>query len=113
LDKRPGDTAFVAYKNAVATMTALHANFRLSGDGEYLGLFHPQGILLDEIMYCTQASDVSYGRSTRRARALALFWRANARQPNSLYGSVWMETPGEPVFSLARRVLPNPAECCT
>ncbi len=63
-DKQPGDTAFVAFKNTVATMTALHASFKLSGEGEYIGLFDPQGNLVDELKYCTQTDDVSYGRSS-------------------------------------------------
>lgn len=108
LDKRPGDTAFVAYKNAVATMSALHANFRLSGDGEYLGLLDPQGTLLDEITYCVQTSDVSYGRSTTEPAQWLYFGEPTPGVANSPYGSVWMETPGEPIFSLQEGFYPSP-----
>ncbi len=100
LDKRPGDTAFVAHKNAVATMTALHTGFRLSGDGEYLGLFDKQGKLVDEVTYCTQANDVSYGRSPAAPALWLYFGEPTPGKPNSPYGSATMETPGEPVFSL-------------
>lgn len=100
LDKRPGDTAFVAYKNAVETMSALHAGFRLSGDGEYLGVFNPQGNLMDEVTYCTQANDVSFGRSTATPAQWLYFGEPTPGAANSPYGSALMETPGEPVFSL-------------
>ncbi len=108
LDKRPGDTAFVAYKNAVATMTALHANFRLSGDGEYLGLFNSQGNPADEIMYCTQANDVSYGRSAAAPSLWLYFGEPTPGAANSPYGSATMETPGEPAFSLSEGFYPTP-----
>ena len=99
-DKRPGDTAFVAYKNATATMTALHAGFRLSGDGEYLGLYNPQGNLMDAITYCVQAGDVSYGRNATDPSQWLYFGEPTPGAPNSPYGSALMETPGTPVFSL-------------
>ncbi len=107
-DKRPGDTAFVTYKNAVATMTALHASFRLSGDGEYLGLFNPQGVLADEITYSVQAGDVSYGRSATNPSLWLYFGEPTPGAPNSPYGSATMETPGEPVFSLPEGFYPTP-----
>lgn len=99
-DKRPGDTAFVAYKNATATMTALHAGFRLSGDGEYLGLYNPQGNLMDAITYCVQAGDVSYGRNETEPSQWLYFGEPTPGAPNSPFGSALMETPGTPVFSL-------------
>ncbi len=108
LDKRPGDTAFVAYKNAVATMTALHANFRLSGDGEYLGLFSPQGSLLDELTYCIQTSDVSYGRCPIDPWNWVYFSDPTPGKDNTLYGSAQMETPAEPEFSLPEGFYPTP-----
>ncbi|MCA0238271.1 MAG: CotH kinase family protein [Bacteroidetes bacterium] len=107
-DKRPGDTAFVAYKNATATMSALHAGFRLSGDGEYLGLYNPQGNLMDEITYCVQAGDVSYGRSTANPSQWIYFGEPTPGAANSPFGSASMETPGTPVFSLAEGFYDTP-----
>ena len=107
-DKRPGDTAFVAFKNAVTTMTALHANFRLSGDGEYIGLFDPQGNPVDEITYCIQANDISFGRSTADPSQWLYFGEPTPGAANSPYGSTLMETPGEPVFSLQEGFYPTP-----
>lgn len=108
LDKRPGDTAFVAYKNALATMTALHLGFRLSGDGEYIGLFNLQGELEDETTYCVQTSDISFGRSSTDPVQWLYFGEPTPGFSNSPYGSATMETPGEPVFSLAEGFYPAP-----
>lgn len=107
-DKRPGDTTFVAYKNAVTTMTALHANFRLSGDGEYLGLFNPQGKLVDEVTFYTQTDDVSFGRDPSSPSRWLYFSEPTPGAPNSAYGSATMETAGAPGFSLAEGFYPAP-----
>lgn len=101
LNKHPGDTAFVAYKNATATMTASHAGFRLSGDGEYLGVYNAQGNLIDAVTYFTQANDVSFGRSAGNPSQWLYFGEPTPGAANSVYGSEKMETPGEPVFSLS------------
>jgi len=42
---------------------ALHANFRLDADGDYLGLYNSQGVLIDEIILPPQTEDHSYGRN--------------------------------------------------
>jgi hypothetical protein len=107
-DKHPGDTAFVPFKNAVMTMTALHANFRLSGDGEYVGLFSPQGNLVDEVTYCTQAGDVSFGRNPADLQQWVYFGEPTPGTANSPYASATMEMPGEPVFSLPEGFYPTP-----
>jgi len=107
-DKRPGDTAFIDYKNAVAAITALHANFSLSGDGEYIGLFSPQGSLVDEVTYCTQASDVSHGRSLVEPSQWLYFGEPTPSAANAPYGSATMQTPGEPEFSLTEGFYPTP-----
>ncbi len=106
-DKRPGDTAFIPHKNSVQTITGLHANFRLSGDGEYIGLFDPQGSLVDERSYCTQANDVSYGRSPIMPSEWLYFGEATPNAANSAYGSALMETAAEPVFSLSEGFYPG------
>lgn len=42
--------------------TSNHCNFKLSKDGEKIGLFSPVGELLDSVFYENQNTDVSYGR---------------------------------------------------
>mgnify|MGYP000355470472 CR=1 FL=1 len=107
-DKHPGDTAFVAYKKAVATMTAPHAGFRLSGGGEYLGLFNAQGNPVDEVTYYTQAGDVSFGRDPATPTQWLYFGEPTPGAPNSPYGSALMEMAGDPVFSLPEGFYPAP-----
>ncbi|MBL7828542.1 MAG: lamin tail domain-containing protein, partial [Saprospiraceae bacterium] len=100
-DKQPGDTAYVVYKNMVATMSGLHANFRLSADGEHLALFNPQGVLVDDLVFCTQTDDISYGTSAFNPTALHYFAEPTPGAPNSAFSSPTMEQPGEPLFSLS------------
>lgn len=42
--------------------TGLHTNFKLSADGESVGLFSPQQELVDSVTFDVQLLDVSYGR---------------------------------------------------
>jgi hypothetical protein len=42
--------------------TGNHANFKLSGDGESIGLFDPSVQLIDTLTYGLQQTDVSFGR---------------------------------------------------
>jgi len=45
------------------TDAGLHANFKLSADGEEIGLFDSDGItLIDSITFSDQTADISYGR---------------------------------------------------
>jgi hypothetical protein len=46
----------------VATNRDLHANFALSRDGEQIGLFDPNGVLIDGFTFGPQTNDVSFGR---------------------------------------------------
>jgi len=41
----------------------LHADFKLSAAGEELGLYNPDGLVIDFIIFPEQATDVSYGRN--------------------------------------------------
>ena len=42
----------------------MHTNFKLSSSGEDIGLFDPNGNLLDGLTYLEQTVDVSYGRAS-------------------------------------------------
>ena len=45
-----------------ATSAGWHTNFRLSGSGEYVGLFGPDGQVVDAVTFEEQEVDVSLGR---------------------------------------------------
>lgn len=42
--------------------TALHANFKLSGGGEAVGLFDAAGAVVDSVTFGEQTTDISFGR---------------------------------------------------
>jgi len=44
--------------------TGLHASFKLSGEGEAIGLFDPTGAVVDTVIYTAQRSDLSTGRAS-------------------------------------------------
>jgi hypothetical protein len=92
----------------MATMTSLHANFSLSGDGEYIGIFNNQGNLVDEIHFGVQTSDVSFGISATNASQWLYFGEVSLGSINSLFGSALMESPGEPLFSLTEGFYSDP-----
>jgi len=52
----------VFYANKDTASSVLNLNFKLSGDGEQIGLWDAQEILLDGITFVEQIADVSYGR---------------------------------------------------
>ena len=100
LDLWPGQMAFVPFRNTTTTMTACHANFKLSGDGEYIGVFDPQGVLLDQLTYGVQTSDVSYGLDATEHLTWQYFSEPTPGATNSLYGSALMVAASAPEFSL-------------
>ena len=59
----PGDFLLVwASGRDQVTPEGWHTGFRLRRGGEYVGLFHPDGQLVDEVMFGAQVADVSLGR---------------------------------------------------
>ena len=56
----PGDFLII-WADGLDTLN-LHTSFKLSADGEELGLFSPTSELIDSITFTSQETDVSYGR---------------------------------------------------
>jgi hypothetical protein len=50
--------------------TALHVNFKLSQSGESIGLFAPNGALMDWVTFGAQSTDISEGRGANGAPTL-------------------------------------------
>jgi hypothetical protein len=50
------------YANKNETASVLNLNFKLSGDGEQIGLWDPQMVILDTLTYQEQFTDTSFGR---------------------------------------------------
>lgn len=64
----------------------LSVNFRLSRDGEYLGLFGPDGALIDELIFPPQRRDISYGRHPLDLDEWRFFRRPTPGERNSALG---------------------------
>ncbi len=61
----------------------LHVNFRLSGDGEQVGLFDPNGRLIDGLTFGVQTANVSVGRfPDGGGEPTTAFQVATPRRPN-------------------------------
>ncbi len=83
----------------------LHANFRLSGDGETIVLSNADGTVLDQITYGEQTDDISYGRfpnGTGDFQTMTpTFSAENTEGTTATSSPAWME--------LGLTVSPNPA----
>ena len=65
----------------------LHANFSLAKGGEAIGLFAPDGTLIDGVAFGAQTSDVSQGRFPDGASSIFFMTNATPRTTNVLPGS--------------------------
>ncbi len=99
-NKLPGDTAFSVYRNTQITVEGLHANFRLSSEGEYLGLFNPQEELVHEMTFGVQSDDLSYGRNPQNPTEWVYFSEPTPGTINSAYGAAALVYAGDPEFSI-------------
>lgn len=99
-DKHPGDTAFSIYRNTGITVENLHANFKLSSEGEYLGLFNPQEELVHEIIFGVQSDDLSYGRNPQNPTQWVYFSEPTPGTVNSSYGAASLIYASDPEFSI-------------
>lgn len=73
-----------------ATLTGLHTNFKLSGNGEVLVLSNASGVLVDQLDYtlAPQLPDISYGRQTDGAAVWAYFATPTPASSNNASPSV-------------------------
>ncbi len=101
LDLRPGDQAFVPYRNLTTTMTACHADFKLSGDGEYIGVFNAQGTAVDELTYGVQTSDIAFGVAPNDPDSWLYFSEPTPGEPNTAFASPLMTSADAPAASLS------------
>ena len=66
--------------------TGLHSNFKLTKDGEEIGLYNADTLLIDSIIYSFQETDISMGRTVDGSNGLSFFptptpGSSNATQP--------------------------------
>ena len=99
-DKNKGDTAWCFIRNITITTSAFHLNFRLSGEGEYLGLFDPGENTIDELITGKQLYDVSYGRNPASPDQWLWYGDVTPGKANPAEGAVLPVFASEPEFSL-------------
>jgi hypothetical protein len=88
---------FASDKNGILAGGELHANFKLSADGEYLGLIATDGVTVIDAYtpsFPAQVEDVSYGRAMQAAigstTVIANGAQARAWVPtSSIYDATW------------------------
>src|ERR1043166_4623069 len=79
---------FASGKNRTNNLNALHTNFQLNKDGEFLALVDPQTNVVSQFYpkYPAQFTDVSYGRDLGDLNVLGYFITPTPRAPNSTKG---------------------------
>lgn len=78
--------------------TSVHTNFKLSRNGEFLGLYSPSAAAIDTITFGYQYDDISYGRLADTLSTWSFFNPPTPAAPNAnntIYGIV-----SDPVFSI-------------
>lgn len=63
--------------------TGLHTNFKLAKDGEEIGLYNQDTLLLDSVIYSFQKTDISMGRRSDGASSLGFFTQPTPGASNS------------------------------
>lgn len=63
--------------------TGLHTSFKLTKDGEEVGLYDDQGVILDSIIYSHQRTDISFGRKTDGNIAWRFFEEPTPNESNN------------------------------
>ncbi|MCZ7556010.1 MAG: lamin tail domain-containing protein [Bacteroidia bacterium] len=95
-----GEKAYSEYRMGEITITALHANFALSGDGEYVGLYDSAGAVVDERHFGVQSTDIAFGRDPGNPDRWIFFSEVTPGERNSVYGAATLDLAAEPTFSL-------------
>ena len=70
-----------------------HTSFKLSGEGEYLGIHTGDGTLIDQVFYGSQHSNISYGRFPDAALSWNFFADPTPMAPNSEPGEEEVLSP--------------------
>jgi hypothetical protein len=99
-NKYIGDTAFSEYLNKNIVTKNLHLNYKLSGDGEYLGIYNLNLQVVDEIYFGVQEDDISFGRSRADANEWHFFSESTPGAANSTFSNRVLSFAEVPVLSV-------------
>jgi|GEM_PF-919151 hypothetical protein len=91
---------------SLASKMVLHTNFKLDKEGEFLGLYAPDGTEMDVLRYPSQKRNVSYGRCPDGGERWGFFAEPTPGTPNGVRCAVGIAEP--PKFSKEGGVYEKP-----
>lgn len=88
-----------AYTNKILDLpgSSIHTNFKLSRGGEFLGLYDPEGNVVDTLTFDSQSPNISYGRSSINPSVWGYFVEPT---PASKNGEISFDFSKRTVFSI-------------
>ena len=91
---------------SLASKMILHTNFKINKDGEYLGLYVPNGTVIDRLEFDEQVRDVSFGRQPDGGENWCLFSEPTPNAPNDTPCATGVAEP--PEFSTGKGFYDGP-----
>ena len=82
-----------------------HTNFNLSSNGEEIGLFDSNEVLIDKIVYENQTTDISFGRQPDGGSDWYFFDVPTPGKSNNT--SIFCKNKTSPIFSIPRDFIPK------
>ena len=79
-----GKSYYLLWANGINTTK--HTNFKLNKEGEQVGIFSPNGVVIDAITFDKQITDVSYGRNPNNQDEWLYFSEPTPRSINNSSG---------------------------
>lgn len=83
------------------TTSYYHSNFKLSSDGEEIGLFNASGEQVDAIIFDAMPSDISYGRKPDGTNNWYYFSESTPQKANTTTGSTSSEVAAPVLLSVS------------
>jgi len=90
--------------------TMMHPGFKLSQQGELVGLYDEEGYPVDTIDMQEQITDISYGRNPYELEVFEYYTEVTPGEPNSDEGFESSEQSGEVSFNTIGGVYPGPVQ---
>jgi len=80
--------------------TDIHTNFQLNLDGEQIGLYMPNGSVVDAITYSSQKTDISAGRNLNNNNEWLYYYNPTPGFINNTIGNADLVNCSPPIFSV-------------
>jgi hypothetical protein len=107
-DKIPGDQDSITYTNTTnITIADYHLSFKLSSEGEFIGLYSPHLNSVDTVSYGKQAANISFGRKVNPPYDFAFLAEPTPLQQNANSAASNYVATKDPTFSIHGGRYPN------